>query len=228
MVSLVKPIYGLVAAAGIIVFLLSPANAVEAPRGTIEDPIIDSKMTDTEAFDALDPKCPGEIRRRQTLIAVVYYGPDRRVHQGQLVLDKDVENDVREIFDLMLETKFPIASVIPMSNPKFRRNGRWDDQLSMLANNTSAFNYRTIAGSNKVSNHATGRAIDINPFLNPNIKGMVVSPPGAKYDVRVEGTLPARHPVVKAFLARGWRWGGNWRMLKDYQHFEKPNSTKSK
>jgi hypothetical protein len=31
--------------------------------------------------------------------------------------------------------------------------------------------------------------------------------------------IHAGDPVVRAFRSVGWRWGGNWRSLKDYQHF---------
>ena len=93
----------------------------------------------------------------------------------------------------------------------------------MAANNTSAFNYRTIAGTVRLSNHASGRAIDINPRQNPYIKGQVVQPPGAKYEPNAEGTLTEEHPVVRAFLKLGWAWGGHWTTTQDYQHLEKPN-----
>lgn len=37
-----------------------------------------------------------------------------------------------------------------------------NDNKSMSANNTSAFNYRVISGTKKLSNHSYGLAIDIN------------------------------------------------------------------
>ena len=95
-----------------------------------------------------------------------------------------------------------------------------DDQ-SMLADNTSAFNYRTATGSKHLSMHAYGFAIDINPAQNPYIKGNIVLPPGAVYDTAKPGTLGANSPIVKTFKRLGWTWGGDWKSLKDYQHFEK-------
>ncbi len=184
--------------------------------------IIDSHMTDTEAFDGLDPRCPQEIRDRQRLIEVTYYSFDGHIHQGQLVMDRALEDDIQAVFEVALRERFPMFSVIPISDRRFRKDDRWSDDLSMGANNTSAFNYRLITGGKRLSNHAYGRAIDINPFQNPYIKGGVVFPPGATYDPSAEGTLTADHPVVRAFLRLGWEWGGNWTTLKDYQHFEKP------
>jgi peptidoglycan L-alanyl-D-glutamate endopeptidase CwlK len=179
-------------------------------------------MTHREAFEGLDPKCPEDIRKRQKVVKLKYYSTDGKVHRGQLVIDKDLLKDIKKVFALALKERFPVYSVIPVSDRRFRKDGRWDDELSMEANNTSAFNYREITGGGRLSNHAYGRAIDINTFLNPYIKGSVVLPHGAKYDPTVAGTFTAGHPIVRAFLELGWTWGGNWTGRPDYQHFEKP------
>lgn len=197
-------------------------SSADELKGTLENPILDNDMTEREAFDGLDPNCPDEIRTRQKVVTVLYYSFDKKIHRGQLVIDGELENDIKKAFDVMLKEKFPIQSAIPISHKRFRKDGRWDDDLSMAANNTSAFNYRLIAGGTKLSNHAYGRAIDINPVQNPNIKGQIVLPHGAEYDPRAEGTITADHPITRAFLRLGWEWGGNWDTRKDYQHFEKP------
>jgi peptidoglycan LD-endopeptidase CwlK len=179
-------------------------------------------MSDKEVFEGLDPKCPEQIRKRQKVVKLKYYSMDGKIHQGQLVVDKDLVKDTKKVFKLALKERFPIYSVIPISDRRFRRDGRWDDELSMEANNTSGFNYREITGGGRLSNHAYGRAIDINTFLNPYIKGDIVLPHGAKYDPGVAGTLNPDHPIVKVFLEFGWTWGGSWTSRPDYQHFEKP------
>jgi len=191
-------------------------------RGSLKHPIIDSAMTEKEAFDGLDPKCPEEIRKRQRLITVKYYSTDGLVHQGQLVLDAELVDDVRKVFALALKERFPVYSVIPISDRRFRKDGRWDDELSMEANNTSSFNYREVTGGGRLSNHAYGRAVDINTFFNPYVKGNLVLPHGATYDPNVRGTFTAESSVVREFLRLGWAWGGNWTSPRDYQHFEKP------
>jgi hypothetical protein len=204
------------------VALISNAGRGQTPRrGTPKHPVIDSAMTEKEAFDGLDPKCPKEIRQRQRLITVKYYSMDEQIHQGQLVIDADLVHDVKQVFALALKERFPIYSVIPISDKRFRKEDRWDDELSMEANNTSAFNYREVTGGGRLSNHAYGRAIDINTFLNPYIKGDLVLPHGATYDPKVAGTFTADSPIVREFLRRGWTWGGNWTSPRDYQHFEK-------
>lgn len=204
----------------------SAGHAQTPRRGTPRHPVIDSRMSRQEAFDGLDPQCPDEIRRRQRLITVKYYSTDNRVHQGQLVIDADLVGDIRRVFALALKERFSIHSVIPVSDRRFRKENRWDDELSMEADNTSAFNYREVTGGGRLSNHAYGRAIDINPLLNPYLKGDLILPHGASYDPKVAGTFTAESPVVREFLRLGWDWGGNWRSPKDYQHFEKPPQRK--
>lgn len=202
--------------------LWAAAARPAGPAGTVADPIVDSKMTDDEAFDGLDRRCPKALRDAQKVVAVTYWGFDGKVHRGQLVVDRELEKDVAEVFEVAFKERFPLRSVVPVSAAPFRKDGRWDDDLSMAANNTSAFNYREVTGGGALSKHALGRAVDVNPLQNPYVKGKLTLPPGAKYDPAAPGTLTAEHPVTKAFLARGWEWGGNWTSLKDYQHFEKP------
>lgn len=208
----------------VIVFLflsvvLSGCAALSGVRGSMREPIIDS---DISLPEALRKYSPPEFKKKQRLINVSYYSFDGKVHRGQVVIEKRLANDIREVFRVALEYKFPINSVIPISHDRFYKNGKWnEDNDSMLANNTAGFNYRKVTGGTVLSMHAYGFAIDINPVQNPYIKGDIVLPAGAVYDPRAPGTLTAGSPVVKAFKRLGWDWGGDWKSLKDYQHFEK-------
>lgn len=187
--------------------------------GTLRNPVIDTDMT---LWKALRKECPPEFKERQKLVDVMYYSFDGKIHKGQLVIDERLVEDIQEVFQVALKHKFPFASVIPISHNRFFKNGKWnEDDLSMAANNTSAFNYRIITGGKSLSKHAYGFAIDINPLQNPYIKGDIVLPPGAVYDIHKRGTLTHDSSVVKTLLRLGWTWGGNWKSLKDYQHFEK-------
>lgn len=186
--------------------------------GTMHNPIVDSNMT----WDAVVTKktgipVPPHILNRQELMCVIHYSTDFKIHKGQLLIDKRLADDIREVFQTALREKFPIHSVIPVSHPRFR----WNDNRSMAANNTSAFNYRKVMGGNSLSKHAYGFAIDINPLYNPYIKNRITLPPGAEYIRSRPGTLTRDCPVVKTFLRLGWLWGGDWKTLKDYQHFAK-------
>lgn len=198
----------------------APAGQLaQSPLGYLENPIIDSSMSLAEA---LRKESPPEFKERQRLVEVVYYSFDKKIHKGQLVIDERLVEDIQEVFRVALENKFPIASVIPIAHDRFLKNGIWnEDDQSMLANNTSAFNYRLVTGGKKLSKHAYGFAVDINPVQNPYIKGDIVLPAGAVYDPNKPGTLTCDSPVVKTFKRFGWTWGGNWKSLKDYQHFEK-------
>ena len=99
------------------------------------------------------------------------------------------------------------------------------DELSMEDNNSSAFNFREVTDGGKLSNHAYGLAIDLNPKVNPYIKNNVVLPAnGQAYvnrDQCVLGIIKKNDAVYQLFTSYGWTWGGDWSSLKDYQHFEK-------
>ncbi|MGE5435736.1 MAG: M15 family metallopeptidase [Syntrophothermus sp.] len=178
-----------------------------------KDVIVDANYTFNEAL--ANSRIPDNIKNNLTLLDVEYYSFDNRLHQGQLVINKVLVRDIKQIFTLIKESKFPVNKVIPIV--KYN----WSDDASMLDNNTSAFQYRKVANTKVISKHSFGRCIDINPFLNPFIKNGKVSPKDAKYNVDAPGTLSNDSPIVKEFKKLGWKWGGNWRSSKDYQHFEK-------
>ena len=176
-------------------------------------------MTLDEALQNLRSDCPREIREMQTLIDIEHIDFEGNEKTGYLVMDKQLEADLRNVFSLALEIEFPIHSIIPISDERFN----WDDDTSLIANNTSGFNYRPIVGKPGVlSNHARGQAIDINPVQNPYIKGDIVLPPEGVHDPEKPGTLFAGHRMVDRFRELGWNWGGEWTSPVDYQHFEKP------
>ncbi len=182
--------------------------------------IIDSVLSDKEALEQ-NPAfiCPPEILERQKVLEVVYYSLDGKLHRGQIVIDKDLSQDVLEAFDLMRKIEFPLTSAIPIADKRFR----WNDSLSMEADNSSGFNYRMILNTSRLSNHSFGRAIDINPLLNPYFPkiGADALPKGAVYDISKPGTLFDGSEIVSLFKKMGWTWGGDWTDRKDYQHFEK-------
>ncbi|MER3328894.1 MAG: M15 family metallopeptidase [Candidatus Kapaibacterium sp.] len=123
--------------------------------------IVDSKMSFEEATKGT--KAPKELLDSIVLLDVVYYSTDKKLHQGQILVHKNVEEDVKYFFQMAMEEKFPIKQVIPIVSYA------WSDDASMSANNSSAFNYRFIAGTTRLSNHSFGKAIDINPYFNPVI-----------------------------------------------------------
>ncbi|WP_428307979.1 M15 family metallopeptidase [Lacipirellula sp.] len=187
-----------------------------------EELVIDSQMSRAEAFEGVRSDCPESLKGRLELVSVEYYSFDGKLHQGQLVVDREVSKDLEIVFGIARDYRFPIGSVIPISHADYRLNGVWDDALSMEANNTSAFNYRETPSGRSLSKHAWGRAVDVNPMQNPYVSRGKMRPNGSSYDPAVPGTLSVDHPVVQAFTELGWEWGGSWKGDKDYQHFEKP------
>lgn len=149
-------------------------------------------------------------------VDVLHWGDDGGVREGRLIVAADRAEAVAAIFGDLYAARFPMTSIIPVD--AFGA----DDQRSMRANNTSGYNCRTVAGSTKLSNHALGLAIDVNPLVNPYVRGRTVDPPeGAPWADRSAqhpGMIRSGDAVVNAFAARGWKWGGYW-SSPDYQHF---------
>lgn len=177
-------------------------------------PIIDSNMSFGQAIHGTT--APKEVVDSLCLIDVRYYSLDGKLHQGQLVVHVSVREDVIEIFKLIEKTKFTVKKVIPIVAYQ------WSDNASMEDNNTSAFNYRNIAGTDRLSNHAFGMAVDINPEFNPVVyPNGETTPEGAFYKPARNGTFHENQEILKEFKKRGWRWGGNFNTYKDYHHFDK-------
>ncbi len=162
------------------------------------------------------PGCPvriGDLR----LLRASYRGFDGATHQGVLVVNVDAVPAVVAALRSLFDARFPIRRM------RLVEGYGADDDRSMAADNTSAFNCRRVTGSGTWSEHAYGRAIDVDPLENPEIRGSVVSPPGGAAYVdrsrRAPGMIHAGDATVRAFAAVGWRWGGYWHSPKDYQHF---------
>lgn len=140
------------------------------------------------------------------------------VRTGELVVHADVADGVTRVFARLFELRYPIRSMRLVDD-----FGGSDDE-SMAADNTSAFNCRPVTGGTRWSEHAYGRALDLNPVENPYVARDHVAPDaGAAFVVRVPapGVVLADDAVVQAFAAEGWQWGGEWLppLPRDYQHF---------
>ncbi|MGH2735676.1 MAG: M15 family metallopeptidase [Actinomycetota bacterium] len=161
--------------------------------------------------------CPVPIRRLR-LIRVSFHGFDGERHIGKLVAHKDAVEALVRAFRSMYRKGFKIRRMYLVD--KYGGN----DRRSMRADNTSVFNCRYVSGTTTWSQHAYGRAIDINPVENPYVAGDgTVSPrKGRRYADRsrhAKGMIHRRGATVRAFRRAGWGWGGHWQSSKDYQHF---------
>jgi hypothetical protein len=161
--------------------------------------------------------CPvGPDRLR--LLSLPYIGFDGAPHTGQMVVHADVAVPVIGVFQKLYAARFPIRRMVLID----AYGGR--DDASVYADNTSAFNCRAVTGGSSWSEHAYGKAIDIDPLENPYVyrDGHAMDAHAVPYTNRgstAPGVIHAGDVVTKAFAAIGWGWGGNFSSTKDYQHF---------
>lgn len=167
--------------------------------------------------------CPVPLTDLRHLV-VTYVGFDGRAHLGELVVHRELADDVVDVFAALYAERFPIERM------QLIDEYGGDDNLSMAANNTSAYNCRLVAGQSHWSDHAYGRAIDINPVQNPYVVGGDVRPPAAAPFVDVDrsegsqavpGVIREGDVVRREFDRLGWRWGGFY-SEPDFQHFSAP------
>lgn len=193
-----------------------PQAAQPAPgfRGSAQpiDAATRSRMT-----SSWRPGCPVPIEDLR-LLSLDHWGFDGGIHRGELVVHRDHAGRVLAAMRRLFDTRFPIERM------QLVDTYGGDDDRSMAANNTSAFNCRPVSGRPGVwSQHSYGWAVDVNPVKNPFVSGGRVSPPaGAPYadrSARRPGMIHPGDAAVRAFASVGWGWGGSWGSSKDYQHF---------
>jgi hypothetical protein len=177
-----------------------------------------SPVDSAELGPSYRPGCPvGPAALR--LLRLSYWGFDGRSHRGSLVVNAAVVTAVAHVFARLYAERFPIHRMEPVA--AYAGN----DNRSMAADNTSAFNcrYAVATGPRRWSVHAYGEAIDVDPLENPYLEAGTVYPPaGRRYldrsDVRPGMAVPGGD-LIAAFAAVGWQWGGRWTGSPDYQHF---------
>ncbi len=156
-------------------------------------------------------------------VRVLYWGFDQKTHDGELIVNQSIAEDVIDIFKELYDKKYPIEQMVLVDDYDA------DDNASMAADNTSSFNYRTVDSMEHLSLHSYGLAIDINPLYNPYVRTMngkpqVLPESGTKYADRTLNCsyyIDTNDACYKAFTKRGFTWGGDWKNSKDYQHFQK-------
>ena len=152
-------------------------------------------------------------------LIVFHYDYDGRIRKGELVCNKTIAKDLLYVFRALFSMAYPINSI------RLVDDFDASDEASMQANNTSCFNYRKKTGMRSLSKHALGLAVDINPFENPYVRSSGVKPSGSALFADRNRDFP--HKIdrndlcPRPFREHGFSWGGTWRSVKDYQHFEK-------
>lgn len=161
---------------------------------------------------------------------VLHVGFDGQTHEGEIICNKYIADDLLEIFEELYEAQYPIEKI------KLVDEYDADDEKSMADNNSSSFNFRYISYSKKISKHGYGLAMDINTLYNPYVKTvkgkLSIEPANAAAYVDRSKDFPYKIDkedlAYKLFTAHGFEWGGAWKNSKDYQHFEVPDSVVKK
>ena len=156
-------------------------------------------------------------------IKALHVTQDGAILMGEMVVNRAIAQDVVAILRRLYEAGYPIEKMVLVDEYNA------DDELSMRANNSSAFNYRHTPGGTRLSAHSRGMAVDINPLYNPYVKNypdrVYVAPATATEYVNRHGAFPYKIDrddlCCRLFLERGFEWGGDYKTIKDYQHFEK-------
>lgn len=156
-------------------------------------------------------------------LRVLHYDPAGDIRIGEMICNQQIADALLVIFQALYEAQYPIGRMVLIDDYAA------DDNASMAANNTSCFNYRVIAGSSVLSNHAQGLAVDINPQYNPYVTfgadgSAHIEPENGQMYAERDHFFPMKitHDDLcyRLFTEYGFVWGGDWDTPKDYQHFE--------
>ena len=221
--------------AAIVVLLaagLALSRPAAEPRAT-GPALVTTSQEPEPAFTFVARKLSPAVRRRITGVSwrrgcpagladlrylrIAFHGFDGRVHTGEMIAHRTAVPPLERVFASLYRSRFPIRRM------RLVDDYRGSDYASIEADNTSAFNCRRATGSSRWSQHAYGRAIDVNPIENPYVLNGRTSHPASRRYVdrspRRRGMAYAGGPLVRAFGRVGWGWGGRWSNPKDYQHF---------
>lgn len=199
-------------------FTVLTANAQTFTIDTISDAVFQRMQGKSYKENCTVPR--SELR----YLRLSYYTADGQTKVGELICNKLIASDLKEIFQELYKHHYPIERMQLIDDYDA------DDERSMQANNTSCFNFRAIAGTKKLSKHSLGMAIDINPLYNPCVKvnkdGSTSIQPktGRRYANRQRQwpyKIDKNDLCYRLFVSHGFQWGGSWRSVKDYQHFER-------
>lgn len=201
---------------------LSLAERITYQEGFYYEPLSEEiKGRITGISYPADSQVPYEDLR---YVKVLHYNFDGMITEGELICNKAIAQDMVEIFYELYLAQYQIAKMVLIDNYQA------DDNLSMEDNNTSAFNYRLVSGTTRLSKHAYGLAIDINPMQNPfvdtNADGSLYSSPAGS-EIYADRTQSFDHKIEESdlcyqlFTEHGFIWGGSWNSYQDYQHFQK-------
>ena len=155
---------------------------------------------------------------------LLYVDLDGAEHEGEMIVNYHIAGDVLDILRQLYEARYPIEKI------RLVDEYGADDELSMEDNNSSAFNFRFISHTTRISKHGLGLAVDVNTLYNPYTKTVdgvrIVEPvtgePYLDRDADFPYKIDHEDLCYRLFTEHGFEWGGDWEDRKDYQHFEIP------
>ena len=216
-----------------------PNNEPNNDYTTGEEKMTTTNVKDTENFYGIEFTADSDIFARikgksykddctvpledLRYLHVLHVGFDGQPHEGEIICNKAIAEDLLEIFEQLYEAGYQIEKI------KLVDEYNAEDEASMADNNSSSFNFRFISHTTKISKHGSGMAIDINPLYNPYIKtvngNLNIEPANSTPYVDRAADFPHKIDetdlAYQLFTAHGFSWGGAWTTSKDYQHFEK-------
>lgn len=183
------------------------------PTTSAFEPTVDPAPDEVVARSTWDEACPVALADLR-YVTVPFWGFDGEVHTGELLLHADAVDAVLAGFQVLFDRRFPIEEM------RITTPAELDAPPTGDGNNTGAFVCRATRGSGSWSDHAYGRAVDINPFHNPYVKGDLVLPELASTYADRSNLRPGMltEDDVAGFTGAGWGWGGLWQSLKDHMH----------
>ena len=191
-------------------------DVLPPPAGDDFESTVAPVPPDVVARSTWSADCPVALEDLR-YVTVTFWGFDGEHHRGELLVHASAADALVEVFRAVDAARYPIEEMRVVARPELDLPPTGD------GNNTTAFVCRPVRGSTTWSEHAYGLAVDVNPFLNPYVRGDLVLPELASaYTDRSRtdaGLLHDGDAVVEAFAAIGWEWGGDWSSLKDFQHF---------
>ena len=186
------------------------------PAGNAYASTISAVPADVLARSTWQPACPVKSTDLRYL-TLSFWGFDGRAHTGEMLVNQRSATGIAKVFGQLFAARFPLEEMRVTSPAELTAPPTGD------GNSTSAFVCRPVRGETNWSAHASGLAVDVNPFCNPYTKGDLVLPELASAYVdrsRVRpGMVLAGDATVRAFAAIGWSWGGSWSTPTDRMHF---------
>ncbi len=196
--------------------VMAVAGGAEEYSATIAE--IDAPTAQAMRGVSLPEGCPTALEDL-VVLKVAHHDFEGGRQMGTLIVARSEAEGLREVFRQLYEAGYPIERM----RPAHTYDG--SDAAMMADNNTSAFNCRKTTSGSRWSEHSYGTALDLNPAYNPYVRGETVLPararPWADRTAEHPALIHAGDPVVTAFAGVGWRWGGLWRSIKDFQHFSR-------